>query len=163
MENESVIKILDLMKENWHEAWEKTAPEVISILIIGEQLQEGIHREIEKYNIVEGDFKVLFRLRACGVDKPQSPTSLYTNIGFTSGGLTKILHRLETSGYVSRISNPDDKRSTLVKITTEGEQLIDDIYTGVVERDQKYLSALSNKERETMTSLCEKLIRNYLE
>lgn len=163
MENESVFQVLELIKENWPDAWRKLEPEVILFLKIGEQLEESIIREAVKFNILEVDFKVLFRLRACGIDIPQSPTSLYTNIGVTSGGLTKILHRLEVKGHVARIANPDDGRSTLVKITLTGVQLIEDMFAGIVERDQRYLSVLSKEERKNMTTLCEKLIRNYSE
>lgn len=161
MENDSVFQLFELMKINWPEAWKITEPEVILFLKISEQLEQGIVREVEKLNILEGDFKVLFRLRACGSDNPQSPTALYTNLGITSGGLTKILHRLKGNEHITRISNLDDGRSKLVKITPEGIAITEDIFAAIVRRDQKYLSVLDKRERKTMTALCEKLIRNY--
>lgn len=159
MANESVVEYLDLIKENWHEAWQKTEPEVVQFLKIGEQLQSSIQKEVEKNNILEGDFKVLFRLRACGIDNPQSPTSLYTNIGITSGGLTKILHRLKLAGHIIRVPNPDDRRSTLVQLSQKGMELTEEVFDGVVKRDTKYLSILSDEERETIKTICDKLLR----
>jgi DNA-binding MarR family transcriptional regulator len=42
----------------------------------------------------------------------------------SSGGTTKRLDRLETAGYIERIRDPDDRRGTLIRLTTEGLETI---------------------------------------
>ncbi|WP_051305872.1 MarR family winged helix-turn-helix transcriptional regulator [Desulfogranum mediterraneum] len=158
MEEESVYQTLELIKENWPEAWERIVPEVILFYRIEEQLQQTVELEVERCGLVSGDFKVLFRLRVCGVDSPQSPTALYKNLGLTSGGMTKILHRLEGRGLVARLSNSADRRSTLVKLTPGGIELIERVFSGIVVCDQRYFSVLDEEERQQLSRLFEKLL-----
>lgn len=53
-----------------------------------------------------------------------SPTQLYEAMLFSSGGMTKVLKRLEMKGLISRIPSTDDRRSLLVKLEEKGEILI---------------------------------------
>jgi len=159
VEEESVFQMIELIKKNWPEVWEKMVPEDILFFRIDKQLEDGIHIEVERFDILPGDFKVLFRLSVCGADNPQSPTAIYKNLGLTSGGLTKILHRLEDKGLIDRLDNPDDRRSTLVKITSSGVERINSIFNRVIDRDQEYFSVLDKEERKTLTRLFEKLLR----
>lgn len=159
MKEESVHQTIELIKKNWPEAWEKLVPEVILFFRIEEQLQKAIDVEVSRFDLVPGDFKVLFRLCVCGADTPQSPTSLYKNLGLTSGGLTKILHRLEAKGLITRVNNPDDRRSTLVQISSVGKQLTSDMFDGVIEQDKQYFSVLTREERKLLNVLFEKLLR----
>ena len=159
MEEESVYQTLESIKKHWPEAWGKLVPEVILFFRIEEQLQKAIDVEVNCFDILPGDFKVLFRLCTCGSDNSQSPTSLYKNLGLTSGGLTKILHRLEGKGYITRVNNPDDKRSTLVQISPVGKQLTSDLFDKVMKHDQQYFSVLTKEEQKLLNRLFKKLLR----
>jgi len=48
-----------------------------------------------------------------------APINLYESLVFSSGGMTKLLKKLEDRNYISRVDNPIDKRSKLVRITPE--------------------------------------------
>ena len=159
MDNESVYQTLELIKKNWPDAWEKMVPEVILFFRIEEQLEKAIEVEVNRFDLLPGDFKVLFRLCVCGANTPQSPTSLYKNLGLTSGGLTKILHRLEAKELITRVHNPDDRRSTLVQISSVGKKMTSDMFDGVIKQDQHYFSVLTKEERKLLNLLFEKLLR----
>lgn len=159
MEEESVYQTLKLIKKNWPDAWGKMVPEVILFFRIEEQLEKAIDSEVNRLDLLPGDFKVLFRLCVCGTDTPQSPTALYKHLGLTSGGLTKILHRLEAKGLIIRVENPDDRRSTLVQISSVGKQMTDAMFDGIIKHDQHYFSVLTKEERKLLNLLFEKLLR----
>lgn len=90
---ESVFETLKIMEEGWPEASAQLLPEVLMFFKIEEQLERTLSKEAEKNGVQLGDVKVLFRLRVEGPEKMLKPTTLYTNLGLTSGGLTKILNR----------------------------------------------------------------------
>ena len=46
----------------------------------------------------------------------------------TKGTLTGVVDRLEARGLVARAASPTDGRSTLVKLTTEGERLFQRVF-----------------------------------
>lgn len=49
-----------------------------------------------------------------------SMTELAERIGMTSGGATSLVDRLERDGYVTRTSDPQDRRRQIVALTSKG-------------------------------------------
>ena len=45
-------------------------------------------------------------------------------LGITTGGVSKLVDRIEASGYCRRLQNPADRRSSLLELTPEGERLL---------------------------------------
>jgi DNA-binding MarR family transcriptional regulator len=46
-------------------------------------------------------------------------------LAITVGGTSKLVDRIEASGYCRRRSNPDDRRSSIVELTPAGRRLLD--------------------------------------
>jgi len=46
-----------------------------------------------------------------------APTDLARELGFTTGGITTVLDRLETAGYVRREEDQNDRRRLMVVVT----------------------------------------------
>ncbi len=49
-----------------------------------------------------------------------APTAISEVLGRTTGGMTLTLDRLERSGWVRRLPDPDDRRRVVVEATAEG-------------------------------------------
>jgi MarR family transcriptional regulator, organic hydroperoxide resistance regulator len=60
---------------------------------------------------------VMDRLPKCRV------YDIATELGITTGGTSKLVDRIEASGYCRRLPNPDDRRSSLLELTPEGRRL----------------------------------------
>ena len=45
-------------------------------------------------------------------------------LGITTGGTSKLVDRIEASGYCRRRPNPADRRSSLLELTPEGHRLL---------------------------------------
>ena len=90
-----------------------------------------IRFEIELWNAVDTRLKrgfdlpmthfepmsVMDRLPKCRV------YDIATELGITTGGTSKLVDRIEASGYCRRLPNPDDRRSSLLELTPEGRRL----------------------------------------
>lgn len=90
-----------------------------------------IRFEIELWNAVDARLKrdfglplthfepmsVMDRLPRCRV------YDIASELGITTGGTSKLVDRIEASGYCRRLPNPDDRRSSLLELTPEGRRM----------------------------------------
>ena len=90
-----------------------------------------IRFEIQLWNAVDARLKsefglplthfepmsVMDRLPRCRV------YDIATELGITTGGTSKLVDRIEASGYCRRLPNPDDRRSSLLELTPAGQRL----------------------------------------
>ena len=90
-----------------------------------------IRFEIELWNAVDARLKrefdlplthfepmsVMDRLPKCRV------YDIASELGITTGGTSKLVDRIEASGYCRRLPNPEDRRSSLLELTPQGRRL----------------------------------------
>jgi MarR family transcriptional regulator, organic hydroperoxide resistance regulator len=93
-----------------------------------------IRFEIEIWNAVDARLKsefglplthfepmsVIARLPGCRV------YDIATELGITTGGTSKLVDRIEASGYCRRLPNPADRRSSLLQLTPEGRRVLEE-------------------------------------
>ncbi|RXJ96320.1 MarR family transcriptional regulator [Malaciobacter molluscorum] len=89
--------------------------------------------------------------------KTLTPTDLYAATVFSSGGMTKVLKKLEDKKLISRCACPNDKRSLLVSLEKEGEDIILDCLEKLVQRREKFFNILSESEKQTLEDILKKL------
>lgn len=112
----------------------------------------------EKYDLVHSHIDVLATLYFN--DNALSPTELYDATVFSSGGMTKVLKKLEERNYISRKPSIEDKRSLLVCLTPLGTILIEEAMNEIALQKKKLFNVLSQKEREELNQLLEKVTRS---
>ncbi|HZQ36881.1 MAG TPA: MarR family transcriptional regulator [Dehalococcoidia bacterium] len=68
----------------------------------------------ERYGLNRTDMRCLDLL---GREGPLAPTDLARHLGYTTGGITTVLDRLERAGLARRYADPHDRRRLLVAVT----------------------------------------------
>jgi MarR family transcriptional regulator, organic hydroperoxide resistance regulator len=63
-------------------------------------------------------------------------------LGITTGGTSKLVDRIEASGYCRRRPNPDDRRSSLLELTPEGRRILAEAGVAFDEELQSRLGAV---------------------
>ena len=63
------------------------------------------------------------------------------DLGFTKGGATRVVNRLEKKGYAERMRNPEDGRVCCVKVTTAGNMLVKSVNR---EKEEHIVKIMSN-------------------
>jgi DNA-binding MarR family transcriptional regulator len=71
-----------------------------------------------------------------------APTTLFSTLMVTSGTMTHRMTKLEAQGWIERLPNPADARSSLVQLTPQGLELIDRAVEAHVANEHRILSAL---------------------
>lgn len=112
----------------------------------------------EHYELLNSEVDVLASLYTHG--KTLSPTQLYDMTILSSGGMTKILKRLQERGLISREEDPTDKRCMLVTLTQSGEELIIKSLNDLSKECSKYFEIFSQDEIKTFSTLLKKVLIN---
>jgi DNA-binding MarR family transcriptional regulator len=91
-----------------------------------------IRFEIELWNAVDARLKTEFDLPLTHFE-PMSVIDklpgcrvydIARELGITTGGTSKLVDRIEASGYCRRLPNPADRRSSLLELTPEGQRML---------------------------------------
>lgn len=110
----------------------------LSLLI--DSLQTEVLRP---FDLARSDYGVLAMLRRTGPPYELSPSQLTNHLARSSGGVTKILKRLEEAGLVQRHPDPDDGRGSRVSLTPEGLELQDRVFSAFLVASQDLVAPLS--------------------
>lgn len=113
------------------------------------------------YQISHWEFDVLATLRRTGAPYLMSPTVLFDSMMVSSGTMTNRLQHLEKKQLIERVDNPEDKRSLLVKLTSEGLDLIDRAVASHVQLENELMNDIS-KEELLIINLLLKKVENQL-
>ena len=121
----------------------------LSLLI--ESLQTEVLRP---FDLARGDYGVLAALRRAGPPYELSPSQLTNRLARSSGGMTKILRRLEGAGLVRRLPDPEDGRGSRVSLLPAGLELQDRVFNAFLVASQELVKPLSEARlREVDRSL----------
>jgi DNA-binding MarR family transcriptional regulator len=110
------------------------------LALLIEQLQSEV---LAPFELSAGDYGVLAMLRRAGAPYALTPSQLYGRLQRSSGGMTKILKRLEDGGFVKRAPDPADGRGSLVSLTRAGLELQDRVFHAFLSASQDLLAPLS--------------------
>ena len=80
-----------------------------------------------------------------------------------SATMTATLDLLERRGWIRRVANPDDRRSTLIQITPDGRAAADQLLPGIRALEKSILSALTAGERADLLDLLAKILARAAE
>ena len=114
---------------------------------------------LKEFNINQSELDVLFSLYYEGGDDfTMSPTQLYDLMVFSSGGMTKLLKKLENKKFIIRIENKLDKRSNLVQITQLGIEITLKALKDILSFEDEYFSKLNKNEQTIFKKLIYKML-----
>ena len=91
-------------------------------------------------------------------DKKEITTTALANIlGLKKSSVTQMLQSLEEKGYVEKLPSDSDKRSTLIKLTPKGNDVMLAEEKAITHFESKIKKILTEKELLTLESLFLKL------
>jgi DNA-binding MarR family transcriptional regulator len=101
----------------------------------------------EAYGLNRTDMRCLDVLGRTGA---QTPTALANALGFTTGGITTVIDRLEQAGYVRRRADPADRRRIIVETTDLVAQRDAETFGRLVRATRALVAAYSDAELTTI-------------
>ena len=107
------------------------------------------------------EFDVLSALRRAGSPHQLSPGQLLTQTLVSSGTMTNRVNRLAGRGLVDRLSDPDDRRGVIVRLTPEGVSRIDDAMGALLQHEERMLVSLDASERDLLAATLRRLVTPF--
>jgi DNA-binding MarR family transcriptional regulator len=111
-----------------------------------------------RHGLSIGEFDVLATLYRSGPPHEMAPSAIARLLALSPAGMTNRVDRLEAAGLVERRADPDDRRSTRVRLTAEGQAKVDAAVGDHVANEERLLAPLSAAERATLDELLARLL-----
>ena len=149
------------------EQWRQESPQLDTsplgivgrVLRIARLLEKHRETVLAEYGLSVWSFDVVTTLRRQGKPYQLKPTDLYSLLMLSSGATTNRIDRLEQDGIVTRLRDPDDRRSVIVQLTSKGVQLANLVIPKLLKSEQDLLSQFANpNERETFIAMLRRLL-----
>lgn len=113
-------------------------------------LSQRLDSVFAQYGLSGWEFDMLAALRRSGAPYCLAPTELFSSLMVTSGTMTHRLKVLEGKGWIERVASEQDARSTLVRLSAEGFELIERALEAHVANEHAILSALPARSVEAL-------------
>lgn len=119
------LALIEMHGENWPEV--DTPAHTLTVLLaaVRGQVARRVFAACEPPGLTPAAFDVLAALRRSPPPYEQTPTEILSRTVVTSGGLTKILHQLESKGWISRAADATDRRIKRARLTPAGRRFIE--------------------------------------
>jgi len=101
----------------------------------------------DRYGLNRTDMRALDIVGQAG---PLAPTALARLLGFTTGGVTSVLDRLERAGYVRRRPDPNDRRRPGVPATAATTARDQEIFGDLIRRTSKLLATYTDDQLQVI-------------
>jgi DNA-binding MarR family transcriptional regulator len=105
-------------------------------------------------------FEVLIRLaRSDGGQLTMS--ALANEVALTTGGITRLIDRIEAAGYVERRPCPTDRRVAYAGITDAGRKVLDQAATAHARNLRAAFAAFSETDLDTLDGLLDRVRHGF--
>jgi DNA-binding MarR family transcriptional regulator len=146
--------------------WQRERPDldvaVLGLLgrffLVAHLADRALASGLVRHDLQPGWFDLLAALRRSGAPFELTPTALMRSTMISSGGMTKRLDRLADAGLVARRPDPDDRRGTLVRLTSEGQEAIDEAVETHAANEEHLLHSLTPADRRALDRLLRRLL-----
>ncbi len=96
------------------------------ILSLAQAIDKDCAQRLAPYELSESKFVLLSILN----DAPQQqcfPNILADQLGISRATISGLLDGLEKSNYIQRLNNSDDKRKVIIRLTTQGAKILNQV------------------------------------
>jgi DNA-binding MarR family transcriptional regulator len=123
----------------------RNEPEAIRAFLARKSLADSRQRAAAAALLKLGETDVL-AMQHLAWSGALTPGELATQLRLTSGGVSALVGRLERAGYVSRAPHPDDRRSTLLRLTESARERAAELYAPLVRELDAATASLGEPE-----------------
>jgi DNA-binding MarR family transcriptional regulator len=145
---------VDRIVREWAEEYPSLDTEAMAvigrILRVARYLERDVELELGRFGLSISEFNALSALRRRGEPHALSPTELSRGLMLSSGGLSKLVERLEARGLVVRTPDESDGRGVVVALTQDGRALQEAAIEAHVANENELLGPLGSDAREEL-------------
>lgn len=121
---------------------------------VARRLRTSSAESLARWDIAPSHARALMVL---GRHQPRRPGDLAAHLHIAPRSATEVIDALETRGLVQRGPDPADRRATLVELTAEGTEVLDDLRAARQDESDAFFARLSPRDREQLARILRKL------
>lgn len=121
-------------------------------------VERGVNEYFASYRLESWEFDVLASLRRAGEPYTLTPGELARTVMIGSSALTNRVDRLVGRGFVTRGTDPENRRRVLITLTSSGLELVDQVAEGHYLNEDRLLAGLSRAQRDRLASTLRTLL-----
>ena len=129
---------------------------VLGILRTADLLRRVISQIVEPWGITQQQYNVMRILRGAG-DEGLPTLTIAQRMVERTPGITRLIDRLESKGWVERTRCPNDRRQVLCRISQSGLDLLGELDGPIDAFDDTGLAMLSASDQERMIELLDRV------
>jgi len=133
--------------------------DAISSLVfrLGRELRTALDRRLLGHGITSQQAALLLLSRRL---KEPSPIKMAARLGTDTAGMTRLLDRLETKGFIFRKISPDDRRSLVVVLGPRSKNLLPRLIPAFRQVNTGLLDGFDDHELKTLHLMLRRLLKN---
>ena len=124
-----------------------------SIALIYNVIYDEMAAFFEPYDLTPGKFNILMAIKHHGGQKGIRQVEVSKQLILTPSNMTKMIDKLEKEGFVQRSALKGDRRVNIVKVTSQGVELLDSIWESYNAELKKAVGPLSKVKQKQLAAL----------
>lgn len=138
-----------------------TADAPLSLCRLIGQIRAEIVLAIERALVAEGvelNFTQFLALKVLGEAGQLAPGELARTLNYSPGALTRLLDKLERSGFLERVPDPTDRRALRLELTQAGRSVRERIIACGDAAAERAFADITRTERRQLRALLERVL-----
>lgn len=133
-------------------------PAMCRLLAVQLRYLSLLEAQLKPLGIAPHVFSVLVTIRRRGPSAEVNVKTIRQEVLVTSGGMSNLLTRLITKGWISKRPDSDDARSMRIKLTPKGRKLVDTAMEIQAACEHTLMKSLNRHEHKQLESLLQKML-----
>jgi DNA-binding MarR family transcriptional regulator len=122
---------------------------------VSNQVSHAFALKVQAQGVTVAEWVVLREL----YDDAAQPSALAARLGMTRGAISKLAERLASKALVRREAVAGDRRSQVLKLTTEGRALVPRLAALADQNDAEFFGALDPSARAAIEAAMREIVR----
>ncbi|MEY9979642.1 MarR family winged helix-turn-helix transcriptional regulator [Lysinibacillus sp. RC79] len=131
---------------------------ITSLFEVVSSIERKWANEWNNHNVLGFSKSHILILDYLSQEGPKRPSAIADRLKVTTGGVTVLTSKLINAGFIEKTQHATDRRASQLKITADGEGILEDSRQQVSELIQNMFGMLSADEVQTLRNIFAKLL-----
>lgn len=131
---------------------------ITSLFEVVSSIERKWANEWNNHNVLGFSKSHILILDYLSQEGPKRPSAIADRLKVTTGGVTVLTSKLINAGFIEKTQHATDRRASQLKITADGEDILEDSRQQVSELIHNMFGMLSADEVQTLRDIFAKLL-----
>ncbi|KOP77968.1 RNA polymerase subunit sigma [Lysinibacillus sp. FJAT-14745] len=131
---------------------------ITSLFEVVSSIERKWANEWNNHNVLGFSKSHILILDYLSQEGPKRPSAIADRLKVTTGGVTVLTSKLINAGFIEKTQHATDRRASQLKITADGEDILEDSRQQVSALIQNMFGMLSAEEVQTLRDIFAKLL-----